>query len=182
MEIFIFLILISLSAFFAASETAIFSLNKFKIHALVRQNKKGASQLAKLKANPNKLLATLTISSNLVQILAASLATYLATRAFGSIGIGIATGVITILVTVFGENLPKSLAVHNSASIALFSAPILDLLGRVSAPVVLVLENTSLFFIRFFGGGTIEGMSEEELKAVIAVSEADQSSPLPEKN
>jgi CBS domain containing-hemolysin-like protein len=170
MEISVFIILLFLSAFFAGSETAIFSVSKFKLHALVRENRPGAAALAKLKANPNKLLATITISNNLVQIFAASLATFIATEAFGSLGIGLATGVITILVTVFGESVPKSLAAHNPSRFALFAAPILQMLGVIISPVVIVLENIASFFTHTFGGEGA-GVTEEELKAVIAVSE-----------
>ncbi|OGY22179.1 MAG: hypothetical protein A2113_03555 [Candidatus Woykebacteria bacterium GWA1_44_8] len=170
MEIVVFIVLLLLSAFFSGSETAIFSVSKFKLHALVRENKPGAAALAKLKANPNRLLATITISNNLVQIFAASLATFIATRAFGSLGIGLATGVITILVTVFGESVPKSLAAHNPTKFALFSAPVLQILSLVASPVVVVLENISSFFTHTFGGeGAV--VTEEELKAVIAISE-----------
>jgi len=170
MEIIVFIILILLSAFFAASETSIFSVSKFKLHSLVRENRPGATYLAKLKSNPNKLLATITINSNLVQILAASLATYMATRAFGSIGIGIATGIITLLVTVFGESVPKAFAAHNPTKVALFTAPILSFLAIVTSPVVIILASISSFFTKTFGGEGA-GITEEELKSVIAISE-----------
>jgi CBS domain containing-hemolysin-like protein len=170
MEVLVFIILILLSAFFSASETAIFSVSKFKLHALVRENRPGAAALAKLKTNPNKLLATITISNNLVQIFAASLATFIATQAFGSLGIGLATGLITILVTVFGESVPKSLAAHNPVPIALSAAPILQVLSVIISPVTVILENISSFFTHTFGGKSA-GVTEEELKAVIAISE-----------
>lgn len=170
MEILVFVILIALSAFLSAGETAIFSVSKFKLHTLVRENRPGAGSLAKLKGNPNKLLATITISNNLVQILAASLATFMATEAFGSIGIGIATGIITILVTVFGESVPKSLAAHRPVQIALAAAPFLEVLAVIAYPLVVLLENISSFFTHSLGGES-PGVTEEELKAVIAISE-----------
>jgi len=170
MEILVFVILIALSAFLSAGETAIFSVSKFKLHALVRENRPGAGSLAKLKGNPNKLLATITISNNLVQILAASLATFMATEAFGSIGIGIATGIITILVTVFGESVPKSLAAHRPVQIALAAAPFVEILSIITYPLVILLEKISSFFTQTLGGEA-PGVTEEELKAVIAISE-----------
>ena len=170
MEILVFIILIALSAFLSAAETAIFSVSKFKLHALVRENRPGAASLAKLKANPNKLLATITLSNNLVQIFAASFATFIATQAFGSIGIGIATGVITLLVTVFGESVPKSLAAHRPVPVSLVAAPFLEVASLITYPLVVVLENISSFFTRTLGGEA-PGVTEEELKAVIAISE-----------
>src|SRR4030043_1034689 len=96
-ELLIFAILFILSAFFASSETAIFSISKFKLHSLVKEGRSGAAALQRLKNNPNRLLATILVSNNLVNILIASYATFLATRAFGSVGVGVATGVVTIL-------------------------------------------------------------------------------------
>src|SRR3972149_5656498 len=169
-ELIIFVILISLSAFLSAAETAIFSVSKFKLHALMRENKPGSEILNKLNANPNLLLATLTLSNNFMQILSASLATVIATKAFGSLGIGLATGVITILVTIFGESVPKSLAVHKPAAIALFAAPILQILTNITYPLVVVLEKISSAFTSAFTKGT-PAVTEEELRAVIAISE-----------
>ena len=170
MELFVFISLISLSGFFSSAETAIFSVSKYKMHSLLREKRNGAASLAKLKSNPNKLLSTITISNNLAQILSASLATFIATQAFGSLGIGLATGVITIVITIFGENIPKSLAAHNPVPIALFAAPIVKALGVVTYPVVVVLESISSVFTKAFAGEAA-GISEEELKAVIAVSQ-----------
>ena len=169
-ELLIFVILISFSAFLSAAETAIFSVSKFKLHALMRDNKPGSETLNKLKANPNLLLATLTLSNNFMQILSASLATVIATRAFGSLGIGLATGVITILITIFAESVPKSLAVHKPATIALFAAPILQIVTTVTYPLVVVLEKISSIFTSAFTKGT-PAVTEEELRAVIAISE-----------
>src|SRR3990170_4757353 len=120
-EIFVFVILLSLSAFFAASETAIFSVSKFKLHSLQKEGKSGATALARLKSNPNRLLATILVGNNLVNILIASYATFLATTAFGSLGIGVATGATTIVLLILGDSLPKSLAAHRPAGFALFA-------------------------------------------------------------
>ena len=169
METFVFIILLLLIAFFAASETAIFSVTRFKLHSLVREKRAGADYLARLKANPNRLLATVLIGSDLVTIFAASLATFIATAAFGSVGIGIATGLITLVILIFGESVPKSLAAHNPVPIALFAAPILMVIGTILSPVVILLEKISSFFTQTLGVESA-GVTEEELKAVIAIS------------
>jgi Mg2+/Co2+ transporter CorB len=171
MEIFLFLILILISAFFSASETAIFSLSKFKLHSLVRENKPGADALAKLKADPNKLLATILIGNNLVNVFIASLATLLITQAVGSLGVGIATGVVTILLLIFADNIPKGLAAHRPVSMALFAARPLLVLSIVLAPAVFVLERISDFFTDLFSGDSIPAATEEELKSAIAISQ-----------
>src|SRR3989304_4341644 len=172
MELFVFISLIILSGFFSSAETAIFSVSKYKMHSLLREKRNGAASLAKLKSNPNKLLSTITISNNLAQILSASLATFIATQAFGSLGIGLATGVITIVITIFGENIPKSLAAHNPVPIALFAAPILKTVEVVTYPVVVVLENISSVFTKAFAGEAA-GISEGEVKRGVAVGDGE---------
>lgn len=166
----IFVVLFLLSAFFAASETSIFSVSKFKLHSLKKSNNPGAAALQRLKSNPNRLLATILVGNNIVNILIASYATFLATSAFGSIGVGIATGIVTIVLLIIGETLPKSLAAHRPVSVALFSSQILEIVGVLLFPLVFALEKISSFFTRLFSSGT-STVTEEELKSVIAISE-----------
>ncbi len=170
MDVFIFVFLILLAAFFSASETAIFSVSKFKLHSLVREKRSGSTSLAKLKANPNKLLATILIGVTLVEIFTASYATFLATKAFGEVGIGIATGIITVVLLVFAESLPKTLAAHNSTQIALLVSRPLEWFSIIIAPLVKLLESFTSIFTRAFTSDSVGGVTEEELKAVIAVS------------
>ena len=169
-EILIFACLFLFSAFFAASETAIFSISKFKLHSLSKENKPGSVALSRLKNNPNRLLATILIGNNLVNILIASYATFLATSAFGSIGVGVATGLVTIVLLLFGETLPKSIAAHRPVEVALFVAVFLELISKILLPAVFVLEKISSFFTRFFSTRS-PAVTEEELKSVIAISE-----------
>jgi len=133
-EIFVFAILLSLSAFFAGSETAIFSVSKFKLHSLQKEGKSGAAALARLKSNPNRLLATILVGNNIVNIFIASYATFLATTTFGSVGVGVATGLTTILLLILGDALPKSLAAHRPAEVALFSAQFLEIIAYFLYP------------------------------------------------
>jgi Mg2+/Co2+ transporter CorB len=169
-EILIFTCLFLLSAFFASSETAIFSISKFKLHSLSKENKPGSAALTRLKNNPNRLLATILVGNNLVNILIASYATFLATRAFGSIGVGVATGAVTILLLVIGETLPKSIAAHRPVGVALFAAEFLELISVILLPAVFVMEKISSFFTRLFSTRS-PAVTEEELKSVIAISE-----------
>src|SRR3990167_9698957 len=170
-EILIFLIFLVFSAFFAGSETAIFSVSRFKLHSLVKGEKTGAAALSRLKSNPNRLLATILVGNNLVNIFIASYATFLATTAFGSLGIGVATGATTIVLLILGDSLPKSLAAHRPTGFALFAAPILEIIGYFIYPAVTTLEAISTFFTKTFAAGSAPLVSEEELKSVIAISE-----------
>ena len=101
--------LIILSGFFSGSETALFSLSDIRVRTMAEHGEKGAALVEKLKSNPHKLLTVILISNNLVNIGASALATVLAIDTFGSIGPGIATGAMTLLVLIFGEITPKSL-------------------------------------------------------------------------
>lgn len=166
----IFFVLFLLSAFFAASETSIFSVSKFKLHSLAKSNSPGATALQRLKSNPNRLLATILVGNNIVNVLIASYATFLATNAFGSIGVGIAAGLVTIVLLIVGETLPKSLAAHRPVGVALFSSQLLEIVGMLLFPLVFALEKMSSFFTRLFYSGN-PAVTEEELKSVIAISE-----------
>ncbi len=110
MEVFIFLVLIILSAIFSASETALFSLRESQVRLMERSGKRGTAFVAKLKQDPQRLLVTILIGNSVVNISIASLATVVATYHFGSLGAGIATGLSTIVVLVVCEIFPKTLA------------------------------------------------------------------------
>jgi CBS domain containing-hemolysin-like protein len=170
MELLMFVVLLLIIAFFAAAETAIFSVSKFKLHSIIRERRAGAAALAKLKSNPNRLLATILIGVNSATIFTASFATVTASKAFGSVGVGLVTGLVTIVIIVFGESLPKSLAAHNSVGVALFCAKPLEVITWVLYPAVLVLETFTSFFTQMFSGSSQGGVTEEELKSVIAIS------------
>jgi len=133
-------VLLVLSAFFSGSEIALFSLGEVKVRALVEEERVGARALAELKREPERVLITILIGNNVANIGAASVATYAATRAMGSAGVGVATGVMTLLVLFFGEITPKSFAARNAVRLSLLSAPVLRALGRLLIPLVVPLE------------------------------------------
>ena len=107
-------LLVALSGFFSGSEIAFFSVPDTRAEALAEEGRRGSRALVRLKATPDRLLITLLIGNNVVNIGAASIATYAATQAFGSAGVGIATGGMTLLVLFFGEIVPKSFAAANA--------------------------------------------------------------------
>ncbi len=130
------LILLFLSGFFSGSETALVSLSMARADGLVREGRPGAEALHRLKEDPQRMLITILIGNNLVNIAASAMATVVATEHFGSIGPGIAVGTLTILILVFGEITPKSLATRYAERISLFVAPIMLAFMRLIYPLV----------------------------------------------
>jgi len=116
-EIVLLILLFSLSAFFSASETAITTLWPWKVKELA-ENEEGDGPFSLLERDITRFLTTILVGNNLVNIAATALVTDLATKTYGSAGVGIATGVMTFLVLFFGEITPKSLAVHHADRIA----------------------------------------------------------------
>jgi CBS domain containing-hemolysin-like protein len=133
-------VLLLMSSFFSGTEIAMFSINEAKIRSLVAQDRAGARALRALKADSESLLITILIGNNIANIGAASVATYAATEAFGSAGVGIATGGMTLLVLFFGEIAPKSFAARNAVKISLIAAYPLTFLRRILTPLVVPLE------------------------------------------
>ena len=122
LEYILLVILFILSGFFSGSEVALISVNKFRIKKLAEEGNKNAKIVDKLLENPQRFLTTILVGNNLVNIAAASIATDLAIKTFGNLGVGIATGVVTITILIFGEIIPKNLAISNSEKFSLFVA------------------------------------------------------------
>ncbi len=147
-------VLLAFSAFFSASETAFSSVNLLRIRNMAEDGNQKAKTALKLSGNFDKLLSTILIGNNVVNIATSSLMTVVATNLFGSSGVAIATGAATLLVLTFGEILPKSFAKENSEKIVLMSAPLLNLLNTLLTPF-------SLFFIWLRGVFTKGGDGEK---------------------
>jgi putative hemolysin len=169
LEIGLLIVLISLSAFFSSVETALMSVGSIKVRALVKQKKRGSEALQRLKANPQRLLITILVGNNLVNIGAAALATSITTEMFGNIGIGIATGVMTLLILVFGEITPKSYAAQHSARMSLRVARPIEILGKILFPITRSLEALTGLLMKRFGSGKAESLTEEELKTIVTM-------------
>jgi len=168
-EITILIVLLILSAFFSGIETALVSINMLKAKSLVKQKRKNAEILLKLKKNPHKLIITLLIGNNLVNVGAASLATYVFTNMFGSSGIGIATGVMTFLILVFGEITPKTFASQNAVRISLLMAKPILILSYIFYPFVKIFESISKLMLFLLGSKKEEQVSEEELRTIVTM-------------
>ena len=168
-QITILVVLLFLSAFFSGIETAMVSMNQIKTKALVKQGKKGAAVLYRLKQSPHKLIITLLIGNNLVNIGAASLATVIFTNIFGSSGIGIATGVMTFLILIFGEITPKTFASQNAEKVSLLAARPIEILSIIFAPFVWVFDKISQMMLKFLGSKGEAALSETELETIVTM-------------
>jgi putative hemolysin len=168
-QIIILVVLISFSALFSGIETALMSLGKIKVNSLLKQRKKGAETLYRIKQKPNRLIITILIGNNLVNIGAASLATVVFTEMFGSSGIGIATGVMTFLILVFGEITPKTFAAQNAERVSLIVARPVEILSIILFPLVKIFEIISKFMSKILGSKEENHLSEEELKTIVTM-------------
>ena len=138
-QIISLVILLGFSAFFSASETGLMTLSKIRLRHMVESEIKGADRINKLLKNPSKLLGGILVGNNIANIGASALATSLAITHWGHSGVGIATAVMTILVLIFGEITPKSLAAQNSEKIALKVARPISLITFILNPIIVVL-------------------------------------------
>lgn len=161
-------ILICFSAFFSASEIALFTLGSGKIRSLVERRMKNAHRVQALKSDPQRLLITILIGNNLANISASAMATALAIRAFGSYGVGIATGIMTFLILFFGEIVPKSFAQKHAEAFALRTAPVMQFIMVLFRPIIFILNTLTLGFQKLVGmHDGLRLVSEEEVRALV---------------
>jgi len=162
-ELAALLVLLFFSGVFSGSETALVALSMARVEGLVSEGRSGASALYKLKKDPSAMLTTILIGNNLVNIGASALATVIATREFGSAGPGIAVGVLTLFILVFGEITPKSLATRYSERISLFIAYPLLTFMRLIYPLVWFFGHFTSWVHRLTGGKGDPTVTELEL-------------------
>lgn len=167
------LILAFLSAFFSSAETALTCANRVRIRALSEEGNRKAAVLERVLENPGKMLSTILIGNNLVNISATSLATTFTIELFGNAAVGIATGVLTLLILLFGEILPKTIATLNAEKIALTYSYIIYALMFLLTPVIFIVDKLSNALLRIMGidpNVRTSGMTETELKTYVDVS------------
>lgn len=143
--------LLVLSAFFSGSETALTAASRGKLRARADKGSKGAEQALQITEDNERLIGSVLLGNNLVNILAASLATALFTRLFGESGVALATLVMTLLVLIFAEVLPKTYAITNAEAAASRTAPIITWVIRVFAPIVSAVRLLVRGVLRLFG-------------------------------
>ncbi|MBD7978083.1 HlyC/CorC family transporter [Serpens gallinarum] len=172
------------SAFFSSAETGMLSLNRYRLRHLAKQGHRGALRTSALLARPDRLLGTILVGNNFVNILASSIATVLAIQLWGEAGIAIATLGVTLLLLIFGEITPKTLAALHPELIAYPVSRPLAALQKVLSPVVALLGWISNGLLRLSGLDPTrkrsDNLSNEELRSV--VREAGQGLSLDRRN
>lgn len=171
----VLVLLLLLSAFFSSAETSLTTITPIKVRTLIENGNKRAMTLQKVKDQHGKMLSAILIGNNIVNISASSLATTLAIDTWGSYAVGIATGTLTLLVLLFGEILPKNIAMFKSESMALFYAPIIYGLMTIMTPVIFIIDTIAGFFLKLFhiNPGQKNLMTETELRTYVDVSHED---------
>ena len=175
------IVLIYLSSFFSASETALTTVNKIKIKKLIEENNKQAIIVDKLLENPSKMLSVILIGNNIVNIAASSIATLLSTNIFknlgfkdaSSIGAGVSTGVLTFLILIFGEVTPKSKATINAEKLALKNSRVIYGMSFILTPISFVINIIAEFLLKLSGINlNVKNalITETEFRAILDVS------------
>ena len=174
--IILLIILVCCSAFFSASETALTSLSKIRLRNMVDENVKNADLIMKLLEDPNRLLSSILVGNNLVNNGASALTTALAIQLFSGdaeSGAGVATIIITIIILIFGEITPKTVAAQKAEKVALVVCRLISLCVTIFKPVVAVLNVVTGALTRLFGcvpGEKVPLITAAELKTIVNVS------------
>ena len=175
-QLVVLVILLALSAFFSSAETALTTVNRLRVRALVDDGDERALVLAKVIDDPGKLLSAILIGNNIVNISASSIATLLATEFFGNAGAGIATGVMTLLVLIFGEITPKTMASLKAEKIALNYAKTVYAIMVIFTPLIFILDFLSGGILRLFGvdpDKRDDSVTEEDLRTIVEAGHED---------
>lgn len=167
-------VMVFLSAFFSSSETALTTANKIRMKNLAENGDKRAAKVLKVTSDSGKMLSAILIGNNIVNIFASSLATILAIDIFGDIGSGIATGVLTIIILIFGEVSPKTMATIKADSFSLLIVGIIDALMFILTPIIFIINKLSsivLFLLRVNPNDADTAMTEEEIRTIVDESQ-----------
>ena len=168
------IILLCLSAFFSSSETALTTVNQIRMRTLADNGDKRAARVLHVTGNPGKMLSAILIGNNIVNLSAYSISTSLAIHLFGNTGAGIATGILTFLILIFGEVTPKTMATIKADSMSLTVAAPIGLLMKILTPVIFIINKLSLglmFLLHVNIKDAQKKMTEEELRTIVDVSQ-----------
>ena len=167
------LILVLLSAFFSSAETSFSTVNRVRLRTLASEDHKGAIRVLGILDQYGKMLSAILIGNNIVNLSASSVATTFAIRTWGSHAVGIVTGVLTFVILMFGEIVPKTWAMQRAEQIALLYSGIIRLLMTALTPVIYVVDLISNWILRFMhisSDGNTFSITEKELKTYVDVS------------
>ncbi|MAG21688.1 MAG: hemolysin [Candidatus Diapherotrites archaeon] len=162
-------ILLVLSAFFSGVETAIVSVDRIKARQLVKEGNKSAKLIEEFQNNPHKMLSAILIGNNVVNIASTAIATNVAIQIFQSNAIGIAIGIMTFVILVFGEITPKSIAVQNSVAISLIAIRPIKLLSILLSPLIWLLGGVRGLLGRIIGVRENQRMTEQDIKTMVTM-------------
>ena len=164
-------LLILISAYFSSSETGMMSINRYRLRHLANQGHPGAQRVEKLLARPDRLIGLILIGNNLVNILASAISTIIGLRLFGDMGVAIATGALTLIILVFAEVTPKTLATVYPEKIAFISSLLLIPLMKLLYPLVWTVNGITMGLMRLLGLNTQANagsdLNTEELRTVV---------------
>jgi len=173
-QLVILFVLILLSGFFSSAETALTTVNRVRIRALEEEGNKRAAKVNKILDNYGKMLSTILIGNNIVNLSASALATTLALRI--NLAVGIATGILTVVILLYGEIIPKTWAMYCSEKLSLLYSGIIYALMWLLTPVIFIIDKLAKFFLKLLGidsNKKMTTMTETELKTYVDVSHED---------
>lgn len=170
-DIIAVLILVTLSAYFSATETAFTSLNRIRVKNLANEGNKRAGLVLRLEERYDKLLTTILIGNNIVNISSTAISTLLFVELLGAYGATVSTVVITVVVLIFGEISPKSIAKEAPERFSMFSAPIINFLMILLSPISFLFTKWKEFLARMFKLGTDRTITEDELLTMVEEAE-----------
>ena len=180
-NILIIIILLILSAYFSSAETALTTVNKIRMRSLAEENSKAAKRVLKLIEEPSKMLSAVLICNNIVNLSASSISTSYAFSICKRIGMenstslfaGIATGILTVLILIFGEITPKNLATKNAEKLALFYSSSISAITHILTPVIFIVNQFArflMFLLRVDTSKKSSSITEDELRTFVDVS------------
>ncbi|MEY0435783.1 CNNM domain-containing protein [Providencia huaxiensis] len=169
--IIILIVLIFMSAYFSASETGMMTLNRYRLKHLAKQGNRSAIRVEKLLKHPDKLLSLVLIGNNLINIVASALATIIGMRLYGNAGVAISTGILTFVILIFAEVMPKTLAALYPEKIAFPSSYFLKPLQVVMMPIVWAFNTISALLLCCIGVKSLtartDAVNKEELRTIV---------------
>jgi Mg2+/Co2+ transporter CorB len=173
------IVMVVISAYFSGSETGMMTLNRYRLRHMAKQGNRQAKRVEKLLRKPDRLISLVLIGNNLVNILASALGTIVGMRLYGDAGVAIATGVLTFVVLVFAEVLPKTIAALYPEKVAYPSSLLLAPLQILMMPLVWLLNTITRILMRMMGIKTdivISGaLSKDELRTIVNESRSQIS-------
>ncbi len=175
LRVIILIVLVLLSAFFSSAETALMTCNKVKMKALADEGNKRAARVLKILEDTQKVLSAILIGNNIVNLSASALMTVFVTDMYGSFAIGIGTGVLTLVILILGEIVPKTIATSYAENISLWYSGIILLLMFVMTPLSFIINGIATVILKILHVDTDnrQAMTENELKTYVDVSHED---------